>query len=333
MQLAPRNLLQSLAARLGRRVIPAAPPIAQLNHFQQAFNAREPSLNGLPETVFIELAMACNLRCEMCPVPKNMELMGSRARVIMKPDVFRRVLSGLTGNHHSLCLNQMGEPLLNKHAAKYVQWAKADGHRVGFYTNGTLLSRSVADALLDAGIDYVVFSLDGATKHTFESIRIGADFETTMANVRYFCVEAKRRTRPCHVMVHMIISDLTEHEREQFSELWNGLADVQFIPLDDWAGQVELPAKFGKPRTAKSKSVRYPCDLLWTALYISAEGNLMYCCHDYKHASGLSNVMQKGLLEIWAEEVGRERDRHARGIYDSNACASCSAWQTRPERY
>jgi radical SAM protein with 4Fe4S-binding SPASM domain len=312
---------------------PAAVPIQRLNAFQEAFNARRAHLDKLPETVFIELAMACNLRCEMCPVPKNMELMGSRARLIMKPDIFRQVLNDLSGSRHSLCLNQMGEPLLNKHVATYVGWAKADGHRVGFYTNGTLLDKETSNALLGAGLDYIVFSIDGATKKTFESIRIGANFESTIENIKYFCGEAKKPGRSCHAQVHMIISDLTEGEKEEFVAFWKEHAETQFIPLDDWAGQLELPQKFGKPRTSKSKAERYPCNLLWTALYISAEGNVMYCCHDYKHASRLSNVMRKSLLEIWTQEVSKEREKHVQQVYETGPCKDCNAWQTRSELY
>ena len=180
------GLLHSVAGVVGRRVFPVVAPPPAAHKFQQAFNSRRADLDEIPEMVFVELAMACNLRCEMCPVPKNMELMGSRARIIMKPEIFRRVLDGLSKKRHSLCLNQMGEPLLNKHVAKYVAWAKADGHRVGFYSNGTLLSRSMSDALLDAGLDHIVFSIDGATKDTFESIRIGANFEATIENIKIF---------------------------------------------------------------------------------------------------------------------------------------------------
>ena len=98
-------------------------------------------------------------------------------------------------------------------------------------------------------------------------------------------------------------------------------------------GRWSSPAKFGTPRTPKSKTERYPCDLLWTALYISAEGNVMYCCHDYKHSSRLSSVMDKDLLEIWTTEVSRERENHVRNVYGTDPCKDCSAWQTRPQSY
>jgi radical SAM protein with 4Fe4S-binding SPASM domain len=108
---------------------------------------------------------------------------------------------------------------------------------------------------------------------------------------------------------------------------------VRFIPLDDWAGQLELPEKFGKPRTEKTKDHRYPCDLLWTAIYISAEGNVLYCCHDYKKTSNLPSIMDKHLSDIWCEDVSREREKHINNNYESEPCARCTAWQTRPERY
>jgi radical SAM protein with 4Fe4S-binding SPASM domain len=299
----------------------------------QKFNARDPNLTMLPSTVFIELAMACNLGCEMCPVPKHMELMPGRAAAIMKPPVFEKIIRDLSDQKHELCLTQLGEPLLNKHIVSYVSSAKEAGHRVGFYSNGTLLTSKKSDDLLAAGLDYIVFSFDGATKETYESIRLNGNYENTIGYIKYF-IEANARTgNKCSVEIHMIVSDLTDGEVKAFEAMWQGLAPTRLIPLDDWAGQIVLPAKFGKPRTPKQPKPRHACDLLWTALYVSAEGDVIYCCHDYKKDSKLSNVLDKSLAEIWHSQVQSERARHTKNDYSSGPCQHCEAWLTRPNHY
>jgi radical SAM protein with 4Fe4S-binding SPASM domain len=74
---------------------------------------------------------------------------------------------------------------------------------------------------------------------------------------------------------------------------------------------------------------RYACDLLWTTLAISAEGNMMYCCQDYRLQSGLANIADRPLREIWKEQVSQERRRHVDNAVDQGPCQNCDAWKTR----
>jgi radical SAM protein with 4Fe4S-binding SPASM domain len=62
---------------------------------------------------------------------------------------------------------------------------------VGFNSNATLLTRARAEELLDAGLDWLHVSLDGARAATYEGIRDGASFDTVVANLAGL-VAAKR---------------------------------------------------------------------------------------------------------------------------------------------
>jgi radical SAM protein with 4Fe4S-binding SPASM domain len=64
-----------------------------------------------------------------------------------------------------------------------IEYAAARGIRMGFNTNGTLLTRDKAERLVRAGLDWLHISLDGATAPTYEGIRHGSDFERVRANV------------------------------------------------------------------------------------------------------------------------------------------------------
>lgn len=306
---------------------PAVPPSPQ--DAAAAFDRLSATVPQLPPVIFVELAMACNLGCRMCPVPRNTDHMDGRKRSVMAPRTFQRILDAIADAPRTLWLNQLGEPLLNKHLVAFVRSAKAAGHHVGFTTNGTLLDEVKSTALLDAGLDHIVFSVDGATRETFERIRIGAEFEVVEANIRRFSALAAERGGTCRVQVDMIVSDLTEHEISAFMQRWEGVAIPTLIPLDDWAGQLPLDDAFGKARTPKDARARYPCNLLWTSSNISAEGNVIFCCHDYSKRSGLPNVLDRDYAEIWRTEVAAERQRHLDGEYRSPPCADCHAWKTR----
>lgn len=308
------------------------PPIV-LAPSMRAFKQGAPLVETLPGLIYVEMAMACNFGCKMCPVPESRKLMEGRVPSIMKPETFALILESIRDRPRHLWLTQLGEPMLNKRLTDYVKAAKSNGHHVGFTTNGSMMTEEKARDLLLAGVDHVVFSFDGATKKTFERIRIGGNFDEVVANIKGFAAMNLRLRPPenrCVVQVDMIVSDMTEPEVDEFHAMWKGIAVTQAIPIDDWAGQLDLPSDFGKPRTSREEVKRYACDLLWNTAYVSAEGNAMMCCHDYKQRSKLPNVHDKPLQQIWRSDIETERAKQVAGDFSSVSCAACTAWKTRP---
>ncbi|MBF0501987.1 MAG: radical SAM protein [Candidatus Riflebacteria bacterium] len=299
---------------------------------QKYFNQRKYAFNDLPDCIYIEAVMGCNLRCEMCPVPNSKMEMSGRNVSVMSMDTFKKVLDEVSDRPRKLHLNQMGEPLLNNNICEFVALAKKKNHRVSFTTNGTLMKPDIAKELLIAGIDQVTFSIDGFEAKTYESIRIGAKYEEVRSNIEEFCRLKKSLNKPTIAQIDCIISELTKNEISLMQEYWKGKVDwVVPIPLDDWAGKHPLPGKFGIRNwiSRTSDNIRYPCDLLWTTLAVSAEGKVMYCCHDYKLGSNLPSIHNKSLKRIWEEDVLIERKKHVEGRIDKNPCLNCDAWKTR----
>lgn len=135
----------------------------------------------LPAELQIEVTAACNLRCAMCLVryqPPVNKMTGS-----MSFPLFRRIVDGVSGLR-KLTLQGLGEPLLSPHLLPMIRYAKSMGVAVGFNSNATLLSRHTAGELVDAGLDWLHVSVDGATAATYEGIREGAQWDKVMANLR-----------------------------------------------------------------------------------------------------------------------------------------------------
>ena len=104
----------------------------------------------------------CNLGCEMCWVQHSRDLEGEayvRAERELTLDELKAVVDdvarwrprvGVTG----------GEPFVRRDAVDFVRHVKDRGLRCGVNTNGTFLARD-AGALVDAGLDSVMVSVDG----------------------------------------------------------------------------------------------------------------------------------------------------------------------------
>jgi MoaA/NifB/PqqE/SkfB family radical SAM enzyme len=64
-----------------------------------------------------------------------------------------------------------------------VRQAKSLGASVELITNGTLLSKSLSKRLIDAGLDTLWVSIDGATPQSYKDVRLGAALPEVLANL------------------------------------------------------------------------------------------------------------------------------------------------------
>jgi MoaA/NifB/PqqE/SkfB family radical SAM enzyme len=85
-------------------------------------------------------------------------------------ETFRMIVDDLP-ELEKVTLQGLGEPLLNPDLVAMVRYAAARGIRAGFNTNGTLLDRERAEALVAAGLDWLHISVDGAQRETYAYIR------------------------------------------------------------------------------------------------------------------------------------------------------------------
>jgi MoaA/NifB/PqqE/SkfB family radical SAM enzyme len=153
------------------------------------------SAPGLPRELQVEVTAACNLRCHMCLVRYRPAV--DRTAGSLSFDRFREIVDAVP-DLEKLTLQGLGEPLLAPDLLRMIEYATARGVRTGFNTNATLLTRGMAERLVDAGLAWLCISLDGARPETYESIRDGARLETVERHIRELVEVMRRRgaTRP-----------------------------------------------------------------------------------------------------------------------------------------
>ncbi|WP_217913967.1 radical SAM protein [Miltoncostaea marina] len=134
-----------------------------------------------PRELQLEVTGACNLRCPMCLVSHRPAL--GRSAAAMPFERFRELVDGLPGLRR-LTLQGLGEPLLHPRIVDMVAYAAGRGVRVGFNSNGLLLTRARARALIDAGLGWLHVSVDAPTPEAYAAIRRGGELGRLEANVR-----------------------------------------------------------------------------------------------------------------------------------------------------
>jgi MoaA/NifB/PqqE/SkfB family radical SAM enzyme len=125
-----------------------------------------------------------------------------------------------------------GEPLKHPRLVEFAAQAKAAGCNVGFSSNAVRLKPEVSQALIDAGLDWISFSVDAATPALYEQIRQGARFEQITANIAALRDLKRRLGRgPRLMMVFVVMTGAQQnyHELPAFIHLAHELGVEQVI--------------------------------------------------------------------------------------------------------
>jgi MoaA/NifB/PqqE/SkfB family radical SAM enzyme len=80
----------------------------------------------------------------------------------------------------------LGEPLFHKSTVDWIAQAHAAGARTELITNGTMLTEKRSRELIDAGLDLIWVSIDGATPESYADVRLGAELPKVIANLSRF---------------------------------------------------------------------------------------------------------------------------------------------------
>ena len=144
----------------------------------------------VPAKVYLEPTNACNLACSTCVRHAWDEPEG-----FMEWATFAAVADGLAtgrgaagdgapgaGAPGTIAFMGLGEPLLHPGFLDMVRAAKERGLRAEVTTNALLLDGAMAAGILDAGLDQLVVSIDGASAEAFGRVR-GASLSRVVENI------------------------------------------------------------------------------------------------------------------------------------------------------
>jgi MoaA/NifB/PqqE/SkfB family radical SAM enzyme len=131
--------------------------------------------------IYVEPTNRCNLSCVTCIRHSWDESFEDLAW-----PVYQALIDGLADfpDVKTIAFAGFGEPLLHPRFSEMVRLAHVNGLRTEMTSNAILLSSSLAEQLIDAGLDQFTVSIDGTSNESHGAVRPGASLEETMDNVR-----------------------------------------------------------------------------------------------------------------------------------------------------
>jgi len=290
-------------------------------------------LSSFPKIMNIEVTNFCNLSCPMC-VNKNTRPQGFIELELLKKIIEenKKILEG-----QFIWLHFNGEPLLHPQLPQIISLLKLNKIKTRLSTNATLLTEEISFKLMKAGLDYIVFSVDGSTKETYEEIRKGAKFEEVEENIFNFLQIKKKYNFHTKTQIQIIKMKENEKEIKDFIEKWRK-TDINFINVKSFCSRVMRAreiVRFADPKKLKEKILkRPPCFYLWETLVILWNGDVIVCCQDLMGELKVGDLKKETLLDIWNNIKMQElRNKQLHGDFSMVPCNQCPDWKFVPNSY
>ena len=254
---------------------------------------------------------ACNFKCKYChhSIPREKREFVTEWPV-MKYELYEKCIDNLAEfpeKIKTLRFVGMGEPLLHKDILKMVKRAKDSqvADTVEIVTNGALLTKEMADGLIEAGLDRMVISLQGTSAEKYYSVSgIHLNFDEFVNNIEYFYTH-KTNTQMYLKIIDIALED--EVDKERYFKLFGDICDTigieNTVPIfpgvsfnDELYKARGMKTQFGLPvRRVKV------CPQSFYTMQINPDGKIVGCYAVY-YPRILDDCNQHSLVDIWNGE-------------------------------
>ncbi len=275
-------------------------------HYSQI--TRKSKLLGMPWALSIEPTTHCNLRCPECPSGLRSF---TRETGNMTMEDFKAIIIQLHKVVIHLNLYFQGEPFLNSHLSSMVAFAHMHHIHTSISTNGHYMNEKIAESLVNAGLDQIIFSIDGVTPSTYAAYRIGGNLDAVLKNMSCLASVKKRlRSKYPKIIWQTVIFSHNEHEVEWITAHYRNygadalqLKTAQLYRLNS----NDLLPRNPKWTRYKKDSIGYQikntlenkCWRMWSSSVITWNGYVIPCCFDKDAEYRMGSLKTERFYTIW----------------------------------
>ncbi len=164
----------------------------------------------VPRLIFWEVTKGCNLRCIHCRATATQ----LSAPTDLSTQAGMEIIDQIAAFANPILVLSGGEPLFRNDIFRLARHATDRGLRVALATNGTMVTKEIAQEIVNAGVRRVSISLDGADAATHDAFRgIDGAFDASVLGLRNL------RTVGMSVQINMTIARHNAHQLPEVLDL------------------------------------------------------------------------------------------------------------------
>jgi radical SAM protein with 4Fe4S-binding SPASM domain len=249
----------------------------------------------------------------------------------MSMDLYRKIIDDAASipQIDSIAFSALGEPSLDRFLVErvaYARKARPDWSPFEVYTNGTGMTPEKFDALREAGVDSVTFSLNATNQKQHEKIMgLKGKFSQVVANAKY---ATENHQGKVDVLVKAVRDDehFTMEDQIRFYLTWGMRLRPDLMPghgqvvwMCNWAGSIPLvEGREIDPNSTCGRALQQ-LSVLW-------DGKVTMCCFDPLNTFPLGDLSKQTIKEIYNSEkyvtFREDHDNNQAAKYE--LCAKCT---------
>ncbi|MEB3828463.1 radical SAM/SPASM domain-containing protein [Phormidium sp. CCY1219] len=250
------------------------------------------TLDGYPPYLQIEPTSICNYRCVFCYQTDNVFTQRKNGFMgHMTFETFRRIIDRAEGNIEFISLASRGEPLLCPEIEEMLAYTRGKFLNLKMNTNASMLDERKAHAILQSGIQTLVFSADAAQEPLYSQLRVNGKLERVLSNIKQF--QKIKETQYSNSKIITRVSGVKFDERQNLDDMeqyWGELVDqVAFVNYNPWENVYESPPT----------EVQKPCSDLWRRMFVWWDGKVNPCDVDYRSTLAVGSIGDNDLSSLW----------------------------------
>jgi radical SAM protein with 4Fe4S-binding SPASM domain len=277
---------------------------------------------GYPYTLTVEPTNHCNLRCTLCPTGQG--LVG-REKGYLSLAEFERIVDEVGDYVHVINFQNWGEPMLSRDTPAMIAYTHRKGIYTSIATNGNYPPSRNA-ALVEAGLDHILFALDGSHQDLYAQYRVGGRFEVVARNIQeLIAAREERGAKHPFVEIQFLVFPHNEHDEEEVREL-----------ARLWKADGIMVRAAVAPENTTNRRSHYTwndskgfCSRFWYTASINSDGGVTPCCHFFHEENDLGNVSGSSFGDVWNNAAfRRSRELVARNEVSAMhpLCQACKVY-------
>ncbi len=283
--------------------------------------------NLFPDRVTVELTNDCNVSCSFCNRQKIKMDIG-----YISDDLYYKIIDEMS-LHLPIKLVPFfrGEPLMHPHFIDYMKYAKEKGiGPIQIASNALLLNDDMQDKIIQAGVDYISFSLDTLDTDLYKCTRKYGDLQISSKNVEQFGIKCKSLRKKGIKTPTLQVSTINLKEyipgQKDFIDKWLKYVDVvrAYEEHDDKGRLVD-------PKVREKFDVfsdRKPCRKVFTDMIIYWDGKTALCNYDWDEDEVLGDISQSSIETVWnSDKYENIRKMHNLNNINKDICKECNHWK------
>lgn len=259
-----------------------------------------------PQEIHLESSSRCNCHCLMCPRDKMQRELGE-----LDKELFIKAVEETADYEMDfIMLHLNGEPLLLDideliWRINYARECNPKTKQILFFTNGALLDRDKAWAILHSKLDLIMFSIHGGNKEDYEKVMRGLKWETTVENIRYLITVRNKLGSKLIIQTAIIPQEANKGSVKEYFEMFHllGVDHVAGSGVNNIGGLIDADNMKLTTQRDDKEAIDLPCWKIFLDLSVMSDGRACVCAQDVVGALPVGDLKTETLKEIWQGKV------------------------------